>query len=92
MTFGGGANPDPNSPLVGAIGTHIDLAPFQALASDVPRLVDTIGDRLLPGQMTPEMRNAVITAVSAVSATSTLDRVRTAVYLIALSPRFQLER
>lgn len=90
MTFGNGAAPDVN--LAGSIGTHIDLSAYQSLTTNVPLLVDSLGNVLLPGQMSTVMRNAVITAVNAVPTTTNLDRVKTAVYLISTSPRSQLEQ
>ena len=90
MTFGNGAAPD--TTLAGAVGTHINMANFQPYAGNPDQLVDLLGSMLLPGQMTPELKTPIVAAVTAVTATNTLDRVRTAIYLIAASPRFQLER
>jgi len=77
-----------NSPL----GTSIDLTPYQALAGNPGALVDSLNTLLLHGTMSAEMRSSIITAVNAVTATNTLKRARTAVYLVATSSQYQVEK
>jgi hypothetical protein len=77
-----------NSPL----GTSIDLMPYQALAGNPGALVDSLNTLLLHGTMSAEMRSSIITAVNAVTATNTLKRARTAVYLVATSSQYQVEK
>ena len=73
-------------------GTSLDLSPWQALAAKPDVLVDQLNALLMHGSMSAAMRDAVIKAVSSVSATNTLKRARTAVYLIASSSQYQVEK
>src|SRR6185295_17511517 len=73
-------------------GTSIDLAAMQALAGDPAKLVDALNALLMHGAMSPEMRGSVVGAVSAVAASNPLKRARTAVYLVASSSQYQVER
>jgi len=47
---------------------------------------------MLHSSMSADMRQIIKTAVSAVPAASALTRVRTAVYLIATSSQYQVQR
>ena len=73
-------------------GTSIDLAPLQALAGTPAALVDEVNRLMLHGSMSAEMRTSIINAVTAVSAANTLKRARTAVYLVATSSQYQVQR
>lgn len=82
--------PDPN--VQGATGTSLNLAALQAQASNPAQMVETLNTKMLHGTMSTNMKNAIITAVNAVSATDTLGRARAAVYLTATSQQYQVER
>ena len=73
-------------------GTSIDLSGMQALAADPAQLVDALDALLTHGTMSAEMRQSIIGAVTAVSATNRLKPARTAVYLVATSSQYQVER
>ncbi len=73
-------------------GTSLDLSPLQALASKPDALVDQLNLLMMHGAMSSTMRDSVISAVSAVAATNTLKRARTAVYLVASSSQYQVEK
>jgi hypothetical protein len=76
-------------------GTRINIADLEALAAADPSgnlLLDDLDYRLLHGRMSPEMRAAILPAVLAVSAADPLARARTAVYLVATSSQFQIQR
>ncbi|HEX9961700.1 MAG TPA: DUF1800 domain-containing protein [Pyrinomonadaceae bacterium] len=77
-------------------GTRIDLVRLQSLATSDPTggaLVDALNREMLHGAMSPQMRNYIMTAVQAVTASDGgLKRTRTAVYLVATSPQFQVQR
>ena len=76
-------------------GTRIHLADLEALAAADPSgnlLLDDLDYRLLHGRMSPEMRAAILPAILAVSAADPLTRARTAVYLVATSSQFQIQR
>ena len=78
----------PDRPL----GTSIDLSPFDSLAANPDQLLDALNNLLLHGSMSAEMRQNIKTAVTAVAATNPRLRVRTAVYLIATSSQYQVQR
>jgi uncharacterized protein (DUF1800 family) len=73
-------------------GTSLDLSPLEALAGTPAQLVDSLDVLLLHGTMSPAMRTSIINAVNAVSATNTLKRARTALYLVATSSQYQVEK
>ncbi len=76
-------------------GTSIDPAEMQALAAadaSGAQLVEALNKKLMHGTMSPEMRNIITTAVVAVPAANTLLRARTAIYLVATSSQYQVQR
>ncbi|APV51177.1 hypothetical protein BWI17_16710 [Betaproteobacteria bacterium GR16-43] len=90
LIFANAIAPDPT--VFGATGTTIDLTAYRAVAADAGALADRFGRYLLAGKMSPSMRSAIVSAVNAVPATDTLNRARTAAYLVVSSPQFQVER
>jgi hypothetical protein len=87
-----GGLPNPN---YAPCGTRIDLTRLQNLvAADATgtTLIDTLNREMLHGSMSPAMRNDIAVAVGAVTPTDTLKRARTAFYLVATSPQFQVQR
>lgn len=78
--------------VTGAIGTKIDLSPLTALAGDPEKLVDKLDLVMMHESMSGAMRNIIIQAVNAMSAGDPLARARAAVYLVATSPQYQVER
>jgi uncharacterized protein (DUF1800 family) len=73
-------------------GTSIDLSRLQALAGDPVALVDEL-DRILLGRtMSTSMKTSVIQAVNAVAVTNPPLRARQALYLVATSSQFQVQR
>jgi uncharacterized protein (DUF1800 family) len=82
--------PDPT--VQGATGTRLDLAFLQAQAGNPAMMVETLNTRMLHGTMSTQMKNAIITAVNAISANDTLGRARAAAYLVATSSQYQVER
>jgi len=91
MVFGTGIVPTSNAPC----GTKIDVSRWQSLASADASgglLVDTINREILHGSMSPQVRGHILTAVQAVAPTDSLKRARTALYLVATSPQFQVQR
>jgi uncharacterized protein (DUF1800 family) len=73
-------------------GTALDLRSLQPLATTPSDLVDALDSLLLHGTMPDVMRQAIVDAVSAVAATSPNKRVQTAIYLVATSSQYQVER
>jgi uncharacterized protein (DUF1800 family) len=84
------------------LGTALDLTALQALAADPQQLVDALNTRVSPnvvplmhGTMTSAMRSSIISAVQSIPTTDPqyqLKRARTAVYLVATSSQYQVER
>lgn len=76
-------------------GTALDLSDMQALAAADPSgnlLLDELGNRLLNGRMSADMRSKILPAVTAIASTDPLGRARAAIYLVATSSQFQVQR
>jgi uncharacterized protein (DUF1800 family) len=79
---------NPNAPN----GTKLDLSTLQAIAGDAGQLVDYLNNLLLHGTMSDAMRTSIINAVNAESTTDTLKRSKVALYLVASSSQYQVQR
>lgn len=66
------------------------FAAWKPLASNPATLVDALNQELLYGTMTPEVRTVIINALNQIG--SSTHRVRTAVWLITVSPEFRVLR
>jgi uncharacterized protein (DUF1800 family) len=77
-----------NSPT----GTSLDLSELQALAATPDALVQRLNMQLLHGTMSAGMRDTILRAVTAVAANNPLKRARTALYLVASSSQYQVEK
>lgn len=76
-------------------GTSIDLSEMQSLASADStggQLVDALNTKLMHGTMSSQMRSTIITAVQAAASSNPLLRAQTAVYLVATSSQYQVQR
>jgi uncharacterized protein (DUF1800 family) len=77
-------------------GTQISFASYQAIvAGGTPQaLVDALNTKLMHGTMSAAMNASIVAAVTAVpvSATQALQRTQTAIYLVATSAQYQVER
>jgi hypothetical protein len=76
-------------------GTSIDLTQLQALAAADPtssQLVDSLNWKMLHGTMSQPMRDTIITAVNSIASSNPLLRARQALYLVATSSQFQVQR
>lgn len=76
-------------------GTSIDLSAMQALAAadtSGAQLIEALNKKMLHGTMSAEMRNIVTTGVLAVPSSNTLLRARQAIYLVATSSQYQVQR
>ena len=81
----------PNAPL----GTSLDLSDLQALStadSTGNLLVDELSRRMLHGTMPAAMKSTILPAVTSVAASDSLGRSRQAIYLIATSHQYQVQR
>jgi uncharacterized protein (DUF1800 family) len=77
-------------------GTQVNHAIYQALAGNPQQLVDALSGRLMHGAMSPAMNASIVATVSAVTnanaTTQALQRTQTAIYLIATSSQYQVEK
>ncbi len=76
-------------------GTMITLTRLQTIAAaDLTGglLVDTLNKEIMHGSINGLVRNEIMTAIQAVSPADTLKRARTALYLVATSSQFQVQR
>lgn len=76
-------------------GTRIDLAELTALATADPtgnQVLDALNHKMLHGTMSPQMRAIILPAFTAVSAATPAARAQAALYLVATSSQFQVQR
>jgi len=77
-------------------GTQINYSSYQALATNPQQLVDALDARLMHGTMSQPMKSNIVTAVTAITnanaTTQAQQRTQTAIYLIATSAQYQVER
>ncbi|HYW72940.1 MAG TPA: DUF1800 family protein [Pyrinomonadaceae bacterium] len=82
----------PNRPQ----GTQINFSTFQALSTTPQQLVDGLNARLMHGTMSPQMNASIVATVTAITnanaTTQALQRTQTAIYLVASSAQYQVER
>ncbi|HEX6718923.1 MAG TPA: DUF1800 domain-containing protein [Pyrinomonadaceae bacterium] len=77
-------------------GTSIDIANLEALAGNPVDVVNALDALLLHGTMTSQMRSSIVTAMNAINdadvTTRNQKRARTAVYLVATSSQYDVQR
>ena len=94
LTNGGNGIPvsTPNRPQ----GTQISFASFQAMSTTPQQLVDALNARLMHGTMSAQMNASIVAQVTAITnanaTTQALQRTQTAIYLVATSSQYQVER
>jgi uncharacterized protein (DUF1800 family) len=76
----------PNAPT----GTQLNLSSLQALAGTPLNLVNELDRLMMHGTMSQGMKNSIVTAIS--TTTDAGARTRMAVYLVASSSQYQIER
>ena len=67
----------------------VDLAYYLTLAPTPDQLVDRLGEVMMNGTMSPQMRSEIIDAISGIS--DNTKRVQAALYLFATSSQFQVQ-
>jgi len=70
----------------------LSLVSEQTRASDPAGLVDHLNSLLMAGGMSSSTGTILINAVNQIPATNTLERVRTAIYLVVNSPEFVVDK
>ena len=76
-------------------GTSLDYSEFVPVSAADPtgnQLLDLLNVRMMHGAMVQAQKDSILTAVQAVPSTNPLLRVKTAVYLIAASSQYQIQR
>ncbi|HTP99779.1 MAG TPA: DUF1800 family protein [Casimicrobiaceae bacterium] len=92
----GGYNPDPTIP--NATGTKLFLAPFEAIADNPAAMVSLLNQQMTGGQFPAALEPTIVTAVNAITISSPptaaerTNRARMAVYLMASSYDYQVQR
>ncbi|MDW8258966.1 MAG: DUF1800 family protein, partial [Gammaproteobacteria bacterium] len=77
---------------LGADVVAIDTSAEMALANDPEALVNKVADKLLGGQISAELKATTKLQVERTAATNPAGRVADAIYLIASSPEYALQR
>jgi len=70
----------------------IDIDHEVALATDPPELVEDVDEKLLGGTMSTTLRSQLQSLVAAIPDTDTVSRAAEAVYFVAASPEFAVQR
>jgi len=92
--------PNPDATVKNSTGTKIDYGQLTPFAGNTANLIQQVDNMLLFGTMPPGMKVAIKNAIDIAalggpagpySAQQLLDRARTAVYLVTVSPKYQLE-
>ena len=81
----------PNVP----VGTAFQFGDLEALAAADPtgnQLMDVLNHKMMHGTMSPQMRSTILTAVTSLSASNARARTQQAIYLIATSSQYQIQR
>lgn len=76
----------------GPQGTKLDFSTAASLAGDPNALLDYLNGLMLHNTMTDDNRNAILPAITAVPASNPLKRAKVAVYLVATSSQYQVQR
>jgi uncharacterized protein (DUF1800 family) len=77
-------------------GTSIDIANLEALGANPAAIADNLNALMLHGTMSTQIRNSLITAMNAINdanvTTRNQKRARVAVYLVATSSQYDIQR
>ena len=76
-------------------GTSLGFGELQAVAASDPtgnQLMDLLNARMMHGAMSPQMRSTILNAVLTVPESNPLLRAKRAVYLVATSSQYQVQR
>jgi uncharacterized protein (DUF1800 family) len=91
MTFNTIPVSSPNAPN----GTALDFSELQSIVQADPtcnQLMDVLNQRMMHGTMSSQMRSTILTAVTSIASSNPLQRAKQAVYLIATSSQYQVQR
>ncbi|MEZ5308188.1 MAG: DUF1800 domain-containing protein [Pyrinomonadaceae bacterium] len=88
-------DPDPGATWPTPVGSSIDVNDLIQLSSEDPTgnsVVDELDRRLMHSTMSPEMRQSILTAMAPIAQFDHNFKVRTALFLIASSSQYQIQR
>lgn len=95
-TVGGDATRGEFKPTLGVTGTVPDWASWEAYGADDGKILDRINLVMLNGTMTAAQRQSLLTAMAPIKNTNaalqTRKRAQMALYVVASSPLFQVDR
>jgi uncharacterized protein (DUF1800 family) len=91
LTFEG-LTPNGTDATRGTALTYAEFLPYAEADPTGNQLLDILNYRMMHGSLLPAHRDAILTAVQVVPVTDPLARVKTAVYLIAVSSQYQIQR
>lgn len=78
------------------VGTQINFSSYQALATNPQQLVDALNTKLMHGSMSAAMNAKIVTTITGITnanaTTQAMQRTQTAIYLVATSAQYQVER
>ena len=78
----------PNAPT----GTQLNYSSYQALAGNPQQLLDALDAAMMHGTTSPSMKASIVQTVTNVASSNPALRTQTAIYLIATSSQYQVER
>jgi hypothetical protein len=87
-----GGNGIPASPPNRPSGTQVNYSSYQALAGDPQQLVDALDTSMMHGTMSAPTKSNIVQAVTNIVSSDVANRTRTAIYLVATSSQYQVER
>ena len=90
MIMGNGFAPEVS--VAGSVGTYVDWAPWQTLSATPAALVEKLNWTFAGGTLSTSAQKIITDAVTAVVATDTLNRAKTAAYLVLNAAQVQVER
>jgi hypothetical protein len=73
-------------------GTRLDIAAYQIMAGTPQTLVDALDAIMMHNTMSVSMKNTIVQTVTNVASSNQALRTQTAIYLIATSSQYQVER
>ena len=79
---------NPNRPS----GTQTNYSSYQALAGNPPDLVDALEARMTHGGMPAATKSNIVATVAGIASSDPAGRTRAAIYLIATSSQYQVEK
>lgn len=83
--------PPPDRPIA-PVGTKLDFSVLTSMAGDPNAMLDYLNGLMLHGTLTAQNRTSIVTAINAVAASNPLRRAKVAVYLVATSSQYQVQR